>query len=74
MQKELACLSSRVIMSLGLQSYSGIAYIAGVLQQMDGGSLGKHRLFADPDIYKPGRAGQGCEVWGQWWHASICGI
>lgn len=66
MQKEFkVCISFRVIMSLGLLKYSGIAYIAGVLQQMDAGSLGKHRLFAGPDRYKPGRTGQGCEDWNQ---------
>lgn len=65
-QKELkACISSRVIMSLGLQRYSGIVYVAGALQQVDAGSLGTHRLFAGSDIYKPGRTGQGCEVWDQ---------
>lgn len=59
MQKDLGCLSSRVISSLGLQKSSGTA---GVLQGMDAGSWGKHRLFAGPDMHKPGRAGQGCEV------------
>lgn len=67
MQKELACLSSRVIMSLGLQRSAGMA---GVLQGMAAGSWGS----TGSDMHKPGRAAQGCEVWGQWWHASICEI